>query len=103
MVDTNILISAAVFRCDSVPYHALLRAFESGDVLCSQETRAEAREVIAREKFNRFSPFDLRISRLNLILDQMKEAEPVPCESGCRDPKDEKFLELAVGGAHRLF
>lgn len=97
VVDTNILISAGIFP-GSIPYQALLRAFEHGDVLSSPSTRVEAREVMARGKFDRYAAYDLRMAKLEVILDQMKSADPVVCHSGCRDPKDEKFLELAVGG-----
>jgi uncharacterized protein len=101
VVDTNIIISAVIFR-RSTPRQALLRAFESGDVLSSPATRAEAREVMAREKFNRYLPYDLRMFELDSILDQMKNAQPAGCDSGCRDPKDEKFLELAIGAGAGL-
>jgi putative PIN family toxin of toxin-antitoxin system len=101
VVDTNVIISAVLFR-RSTPRQALLHAFESSDVLSSPATRAEAREVMAREKFDRYAPYDLRMSELDLILDQMKNAEPVVCDSGCRDLKDEKFLELAVGAGALL-
>lgn len=101
VIDTNVLISAVIFRSFS-PRQALLYAFEHGDVLSSIATRQEAREVMAREKFNRYAPYDLRMSELDLILDQMKSAEPVVCDSGCRDPKDEKFLDLAVGAGASL-
>jgi putative PIN family toxin of toxin-antitoxin system len=101
VVDTNILISAGIFP-GSIPYQALIRAFEKGDVLSSPATLAEAREVMAREKFDRYVPYGLRMLRLETILDQMKSAEPVVCDSGCRDPKDEKFLDLAFGAGASL-
>jgi len=101
VVDTNVIISSVIFR-KSIPRQALLHAFENADVLCSPATRAEAREVMAREKFDRYVPYDLRMRELDVILDQMKDAEPATCNSGCRDPEDEKFLELAVGAGALL-
>ena len=101
MVDTNVIVSSIIFR-KSIPRQALLHAFANCDVLCSPATRAEAREVMAREKFDRYAPYDLRMRELDVILDQMKDAEPATCNSGCRDPKDEKFLELAVGAGATL-
>jgi len=101
VVDTNILISAGIFP-GSIPYQALLRAFEQADVLSSEATRAEAKEVMARGKFDRYVPYGLRMLRLESILDQMTNAQPVVCESACRDPKDVKFLELAVGAGAGL-
>ena len=57
---------------------------------------------MAREKFDHYVPYDFRMSRLESILDQMKSASPSPCDSRCRDPKDVKFLELAVGAGAGL-
>ncbi len=101
VVDTNIIISAILFR-HGAPRRALLHAFATADFVSSPATLAEAREVMAREKFNRYAPYDLRNLQLEIILDQMKDAEPVGCDSRCRDPKDEKFLDLAVGAGASL-
>ncbi len=57
---------------------------------------------MAREKFDRYVPYGLRMLRLESILDQMKNAQPAQCDSACRDPKDVKFLELAVGAGAGL-
>jgi putative PIN family toxin of toxin-antitoxin system len=101
VIDTNVIISAVIFR-HSEPRQALLHAFESSDVLSSHPTQQEYREVMAREKFNRYASYDLRMFELERILDQMKIADPVVCDSACRDPKDVKFLELAVGAGASL-
>ncbi len=95
------IVSAILFR-QGAPRRALLRAFATADVVSSPATLAEIREVMAREKFNRYAPYDLRKLYLEIILDQMKDAEPVVCDSGCRDPKDEKFLDLAGGAGASL-
>ena len=58
--------------------------------------------MMARQKFDRYAPYGLRMAEAESILDQMTEREPVVCNSGCRDPKDEKFLELAIGGGASL-
>lgn len=101
VVDTNVIASAIIFP-QSIPRRALLHALGNSDVLFSGATREELREVVSREKFDRYLARPKRMAALERILDQMREAVPAPCESGCRDPKDFKFLELAVGGAATL-
>jgi putative PIN family toxin of toxin-antitoxin system len=97
VLDTNILISAAL-RNGSFPHLALLKARTEARLLASDETLAEFREVLMREKFDRFVD---RALREGLFLEYERLCTRVPVAHpirACRDPKDDKFLEVAVHG-----
>jgi len=64
----------------------------------SVETLNELRSVLLRPKFNAYSP---REERLQFIEDFETFAIPTTVRSSvsvCRDPRDDKFLSLAVSG-----
>ena len=72
---------------------------EYGKSLISIATVAELNEVLRRSHFNRYVSEE---ERLELLATLMRESELVGVTvsvSVCRDPKDNKFLELAVSGA----
>ncbi|WP_408733653.1 putative toxin-antitoxin system toxin component, PIN family [Mucilaginibacter sp.] len=62
----------------------------------SDETFNEFCDVFVRPKFDRFLPLNKRI----IVIEDLKaltEIAPVANKiKACRDPKDDKFLELAV-------
>lgn len=95
--DTNVLISALLLP-DSKPRQALQLALRQGKVLISFATLAELYEVLGRKKFLRYiDEEDIR----NFLAALTREAEWVEVDTqiaACRDPKDDKFLEIAVSG-----
>jgi putative PIN family toxin of toxin-antitoxin system len=95
--DTNVLVSALLLA-DSKPRRALELALLTGRVLLSFATLGELYEVLGRKKFLRYiDEEDIRSFLAALTL----EAEWVEVDAritACRDPKDDKFLELAVSG-----
>jgi len=97
VLDTNIILSGVIFR-GSTPFRAAVRAFERGKVLSSSATRNELREVVRREKFERYAPLEQRIHEVEELIEDM---EPVLIDEKlqvCVDPKDDMLLELAVAG-----
>lgn len=95
VIDTNTLISASLFR-NSIHRKAERKAIRAGKILASRATYNEFSEVFLRSKFDRYIS---RESRLNILLEFKKLAsfiEPSETITACRDPKDNKFLELAV-------
>jgi uncharacterized protein len=95
--DTNVLVSALLLP-GSKPRQALDTALQNGRILISFATLAELYEVLGRKRFRRYvDKEDIR----SFLAALTREAEWVDVEVGvqaCRDPKDDRFLELAVNG-----
>jgi putative PIN family toxin of toxin-antitoxin system len=93
--DTNTFISASLIE-GSVNELALDKAFKTGKVIVSEEGFAEFTEVLFRKKFDKYFTDSRRLQVL-----QKLERDTLICKvkitiTSCRDPKDNKFLELAV-------
>ncbi len=97
VLDTNVLVSAAL-RNGSLPHRALLQARLEGRLLASDETLAEFRSVLLRDKFDRDVDRALRVELLQEYAQLCSLVPIVAPICACRDPKDDKFLELAVHG-----
>jgi putative PIN family toxin of toxin-antitoxin system len=96
VVDTNVVVSAMLFP-NSVPGQALNRA-KGSVVLASEATRRELVEVMSRSRFDRYVEQKLR---RRLVSEYFKATVTVDIPfsiRACRDPKDDKFLEVAVHG-----
>ena len=93
--DTNTLISA-VFNKHSPPALALKKARTIGTLLVSDEIIAEYLIVFAREKFNRWLSLEIRIAFIENIISNALPIQIVESIQECRDPKDDKYLSLAV-------
>ena len=97
VVDTNVFASAIIFP-RSVPRQVVDHALDHGVVIFSEATMSEFAEVLSCSKFDNF------VSRADreLFLAQIESAaEFVPSIQlvrACRDPKDDKFLEVALNG-----
>jgi uncharacterized protein len=95
--DTNVLVSALLLS-DAKPRHAVELAIQKGRIRLSFATLAELYEVLGRRKFLRYvDEEDIR----NFLAALTREAEWVEVDvriSACRDPKDDKFLEVALSG-----
>ena len=95
--DTNVLISALLLP-DSKPRRALDRALRDGRVLLSFAALAELYEVLSREQFRRYvvdEEVRLFLAALTREAEWVEENAQI---KACRDPRDDKFLELAVSG-----
>ena len=71
-------------------------------LLVSEDTLAELAQTIARDKFNPYVSLEDRQEFFRLYA---RLAEWVPISSTvrvCRDPNDDKFLELAVDGQAQM-
>ena len=97
VVDTNVFVSAVMFP-HSTPRQAVDRALDRDVLLRSQPTMNELRDVLARSQFDRYVEPEER----ELFLAEIESvAEPVPIIQlvrECRDPRDDKFLEVALNG-----
>jgi putative PIN family toxin of toxin-antitoxin system len=95
VLDTNTLLSA-LFNENSTPGIALKKARQNGTLLVSAETASEYFTVFSRNKFERYVSLETRIAFIENIISNALYVEPVVKVAVCRDPKDNKFLELAV-------
>jgi putative PIN family toxin of toxin-antitoxin system len=97
VVDTNVLISRLLVP-ESASGRALRRAAESGQLLVSEATVEELATVLGRPKFDPYLSIADRKEFVRL-LGRIAEMIPiVRVVRACRDPRDDKFLEVAVNG-----
>jgi len=97
VLDTGVLVSALLLP-RSVPRQAVDFAFLHGIVLASAHTIGELDEVLRRPKFDRYL---LEEERLLFLATFIRDAEIVDVKDKIaeyRDPRDDRFLELAVDG-----
>ncbi|ANX03474.1 putative toxin-antitoxin system toxin component, PIN family [Immundisolibacter cernigliae] len=97
VVDTNVLLSRLLVP-SSVPAQAVRRTVDQGQILASEATLEELADVLSRPKFDRYLTVSERQQFLRLF---MRIAQWVPIlhpVQACRDPRDDKFLALAVNG-----
>ncbi len=101
VVDTNALISRLLLPT-SIPAQAVRKAIEVGELLVSEATMTELADVLSRPKFDRYVDLEDR-QKFLLLLGRVAEfVHTVHPVRACRDPRDDKFLELAMGGAADL-
>jgi hypothetical protein len=97
VLDTNLLISAALFP-KSVPLQVIDKSLALGKLLQSTETAKEIEEVVQRPKFDKYVSKTTRVEFINRLLRNALFVEITVTIAACRDPKDDKYLELAVSG-----
>lgn len=95
--DTNVLVSALLSSA-SIPARAFRHALASGVILGSSETLRELDDVLARPKFEPYVRREERELFVAALLDRVELVEVVHAVRACRDPRDDKFLELALSG-----
>lgn len=94
--DTNTLVSAFLLG-GSTSSQAFRKALEIGEIITTQTMRRELADVFLRNKFDRYVSVESRMQVLGMLDHQLIEwPEPEEKIEVCRDPKDNKFLELAL-------
>ena len=97
VVDTNALVRRLLLPT-SIPARAVHKAVTEAQILISEATLEELAEVLSRDRFDRYVSIAERQQFIRLL---SRVAELVPIihtVRACRDPRDDKFLELAVNG-----
>ncbi len=97
VVDTNVVVSAAILPA-SITRAAVEFIRTHGELLFSALTIAEADKVLRRPRFNRYCSEKDRLDFLALLVDGRREVDIAHRVTACRDPGDDKFLEVAVNG-----
>ena len=98
ILDTNVIVSAVLFP-NSQPNLAMKQAQNIGTIIQSSSTWLELEKVLTRAKFDRYVT---QAERQTFLLDFSQTVDLILEDSfstnECRDPKDNKYLELAVNG-----
>ena len=98
VIDTNTLISSSLFK-DSAPRKAERKANQAGKILASIATYHEFFEVFLRSKFDKYISRETRLSILRDFKQLALFTEISETITDCRDPKDNKYLELAISAS----
>ena len=101
VLDTNALVSRLLVP-SSVPARAVDRALVEGQPLASEATLEELAAVLARPKFDAYVSIEDRQEFLRLLGRLLEIVPIVHTIQACRDPRDDKFLELAINGEAEL-
>lgn len=93
--DASAVVSAAL-RENSVPERALLRAEEIEVFALSAEVDTEIAGVLGWPRFATAIPAARRTRILEVLRGEAVWFSPAERVTDCRDPKDNKYLELAL-------
>jgi putative PIN family toxin of toxin-antitoxin system len=97
VVDTNILVSFAIRP--SLDFERLFDYLLShGIILISEETIAELSIVLGRDKFRKYISQNSATKYIKWYRGISEIVTVTQQVIACRDPKDDKFLSLAVTG-----
>jgi putative PIN family toxin of toxin-antitoxin system len=100
VVDTNVLISR-LLAPRGVAAQAVDHALASGILLVSEETLGELALVLSRPKFDPYVSRDDRQRFIALLGGVSRMVPVVRSIQACRNPKDDKFLDVALSGGAR--
>ncbi|MFQ3597177.1 MAG: putative toxin-antitoxin system toxin component, PIN family [Chloroherpetonaceae bacterium] len=93
--DVNVIVSALLTPTGTAR-RALDKAQDESVVVVSAAVAAELQDVLNREKFNRYVPQAKRDDFYRRFLETSTLISPTETIEACRDPSDNKYLELAV-------
>ena len=98
VLDTNVLISAALTRTGPPRRVVDLVRADNGVLLLSDETFTELRHRILGSKFDRYVGRESRAAFVALLAAVAEWVPIAGARLGCRDPTDDKILETALMG-----
>jgi len=97
VVDTNLWISRLLMP-DGTAARAVDHALAWGIPLMSEATLTELSDVLSRPKFDMYVSRGDRQQFLRLLGGVVRVVSVTQQISACRDPKDDKFLDVALNG-----
>jgi putative PIN family toxin of toxin-antitoxin system len=97
VVDTTVLVSR-LLAPRSTAARAVDLALTHGSLLGSEDTLAELAEVLARPKFDPYISRDDRREFIRMLGGVMQIVPIIRRVAACRDPRDDKFLDVALAG-----
>jgi uncharacterized protein len=95
VIDTSSLISA-LLKPVSIPAQGLAFLGSHCDLMASVETLAELESVMGRPYLDRYRSRKERVDFLEKYREMVQVIDVLEEVQECRDPKDDKFLSLAL-------
>jgi uncharacterized protein len=95
VIDTNILVSA-LLHPQGNERQAVVKASQTGIILCSPQLKQEYLRVLTRKKFDKYVSLETRLELYAIVLEDALELHPTQKVNLCRDSKDNMLLELAL-------
>ena len=95
VLDTSVLISSALFL-GSIPDQAVICAFETFDVVVSDAMLDELRASLKKPRHIKYASVKARLSYADAFEAHVLKVAVTASIVACRDPKDNKVLDLAV-------
>ncbi len=95
ILDTNVIISGVLFKGEAIR-SLLLYALNEYQLVFSQTTWDELASVFQRDVFEKIMPLGSRLRVLAELASKVEVVQSTSTVSDCRDPKDNKFLSLAL-------
>ncbi len=95
VIDTSSLISA-LLKPLSIPAQALTFLGAHCDLMASVETLAELENVLGRSYLDRYRSREERADFLEKYREMVNVIDVLDEVQDCRDPRDDKFLSLAL-------
>jgi len=93
--DANVIVSAVLLP-ESLPRRAFDKAHRQGEILLSPATILELDDVLRRPRLDHYLREDERMDFLIHLIREAVIATVTVTITDCRDPKDNKYLELAA-------
>ena len=101
VADTNLLVSRLLLP-QSLPAQAVRKAVDEGQLLVSAATLEELADVLSRAKFDPYVSLEDRQDFIRVLNRVAERIIVTALIKACRDPKDDKFLEVALNGEANL-
>ena len=99
VLDSNLIVSA-ILNPEGICALAIDLADSNFDMVRSKDTTNELVEVLRRDKFDRFAAVEDRVFRVQTYIEATRlvavDDSADARVTDCSDPKDNKFLELAI-------
>ena len=97
VVDTNVLISS-MLRAESISDKVLTILWQKHLVLTSSAAFLELKRKLPDRKFDKYVNLFTRLSLLTKYEEKTEFVKVLHTVTVCRDPDDNKYLELALSG-----
>ena len=95
ILDTNVIISGVLFKGEAIR-SLLIYVLNEYQLVFSQTTWDELASVFQRDAFKKMMPLGARLRVLAELASKVEVVESTSIVTDCRDPKDNKFLSLAI-------